>query len=134
MASDVKAAKEQHAVDVLCKPFSEGELVSTVKKAAEATSGFSGTVHGLDLAELLRLLHAAKRTVTVAIDRGGEDRGAVHLENGELIHAEAPGAVGREALGALLRRRKGVIESLPLEPQSRRSLEGSFEELLRGAP
>lgn len=108
-ARDFQAALAHGAVSVLCKPFTPRELRHAIEQAVECGSGFHGTIHGLTLIDVLQMFHLGRRSITVLV--GGQAQGSIHLENGEIIHAESGTLWGEEALGALLNSPSGSMQT-----------------------
>jgi len=77
---------------------------------------FEGTLEVLDLATLLRLVRAGKRTGALVVQRSGET-GVVFWRDGEIVGAALGAKEGREALRRLFQWNKGYFKFSPrLEP------------------
>lgn len=126
-ARDHQTAIELGAVRVLCKPFTSTELLQAIQQAVDCETGFRGSVHGLSLVDLLQMFHYARRSITIRL--AGVERGAIHLEDGEIVHAEQGPARGEKALRVLLAHPSGSILTEPLESRER-SITRSFQSLL----
>ncbi|HJL14809.1 MAG TPA: response regulator [Sandaracinaceae bacterium LLY-WYZ-13_1] len=132
-AADHDRATELGAVRVLCKPFTPVELREAIAQAVECESGFRGSVHGLSLVDLLQMFHFGQRSVTLAVG-GAATAGRIHLQAGEVVHAEAGERRGEEALRALLAAGTGSLRTGPPEgcPRTiRRPFDSLLLELLR---
>jgi CheY-like chemotaxis protein len=108
-ARDVQVALQQGAVTVLCKPFTADELRAAIQQAAECGTGFHGTFHGISLIDMLQMLHLARRSLKVTMS--GAVSGAIHLQEGEIVHAEAGARRGEEAFRALLAEPAGSLQT-----------------------
>jgi hypothetical protein len=108
-ARDVQVALQQGAVTVLCKPFTADELRAAIQQAAECGTGFHGTFHGISLIDMLQMLHLARRSLKVTMS--GAVSGAIHLQDGEIVHAEAGARQGEEAFRALLAEPAGSLQT-----------------------
>lgn len=113
-ARDSERALDLGAVRVLCKPFDSSEMLQAVERAAECSSGFCGTVHGLSLIDMLQMFHYAQRSVTLRV-LGGVFT-AVHLRRGEIVHATHGAMQGEEALERILMLPAGSLQTSCLEP------------------
>jgi CheY-like chemotaxis protein len=111
-AQDYKAALERGAVDVLTKPVTVPDLFNAVRKAAECGDGFTASIHGLPLLDLLQVLHRGQRSLVVRIGPSGA---AIFVYNGEIVHAVRGQQTGREALLALLSTPFGTLSTTPFE-------------------
>lgn len=112
-ARDSERAKDLGAVRVLCKPFETNELLRAVERAAESAQGFVGSVHGLSLIDMLQMFHYAQRSVSVQV-LGGTPA-AIHLENGQIIHATYGELRAEAALSQILTLPVGSLHTSPLE-------------------
>lgn len=111
-ARDSERAKELGAVRVLCKPFETSEMLLAVERAVESTRGFIGSVHGLSLIDMLQMFHYAQRSLSMHLT--GAVPAAVHLRNGQIIHATIGTAQGEEALSQILTLPAGALQTSPL--------------------
>lgn len=127
-ARDHQTATADGAVTVLCKPFTPGELLQAIRQAVESGTGFRGSVHGLSLVDLLQMFHYGRRSVRV--DIGAPQRGQIHVQDGEVIHAELGDLEGTEALRALLASGVGALSTSPLMEAPERTIDAPFSALL----
>tara|TARA_B100001750_G_scaffold213108_1_gene195387 strand:+ start:3132 stop:4451 length:1320 start_codon:yes stop_codon:yes gene_type:complete len=126
-ARDHQLATRLGAVTVLSKPFTPGELRDAVQRAAESQQGFRGSLHGLSLFDLLQMYHLGRRSVTVTL--GGVHRASLHVQQGEIIHAEYDDKKGERALAKILQSESGSVETSPLKKVPR-TIERPFSGLL----
>jgi CheY-like chemotaxis protein len=127
-ARDVQVALQQGAVTVLCKPFTADELRAAIQQAAECGTGFHGTFHGISLIDMLQMLHLARRSLKVTMS--GALSGAIHLHEGEIIHADAGGLQGEEAFRALLAEPAGSLQTAAAADGVERTITRSFHTIL----
>jgi CheY-like chemotaxis protein len=127
-AADHDRATELGAVRVLCKPFTPAELREAIAQAVECESGFRGSVHGLSLVDLLQMFHFGQRSVTVSVTSPSRS-GRIHMQAGQVVHAEAGELSGEEALSELLDAGSGSVRTGPAE-SCPRTIERAFDSLL----
>jgi CheY-like chemotaxis protein len=111
-ARDSERAKELGAVRVLCKPFETSDMLQAVERAVESARGFLGSVHGLSLIDMLQMFHYAQRSVSVQV-LGGLPA-AIHLRNGQIVHASYGAMSGEGALSEILTVPAGSLQTSPL--------------------
>lgn len=131
-ARDHQLATRLGAVSVLTKPFTPFELRQAIRHALESREGFRGSIHGLSLLDMLQMFHLSRRSVSLII--GGLERHEVHVEKGEIIHAESGEAQGEEALAKILQSESGSVETSPLQQVSKtidRPFSGLVLDLIR---
>jgi CheY-like chemotaxis protein len=119
MSADATARESQRALDlgavrVLCKPFETDEMLSAVESAAQYAGGFWASVHGLLLVDTLQMFHLARRSLSVHF-LGGV-RAALHMRDGQLVHAEHGELCGEPALATILKMPAGALRTGALEP------------------
>ncbi|MET0553183.1 MAG: response regulator [Vicinamibacteria bacterium] len=127
-ARDVQVALQQGAVTVLCKPFTADELHAAIQQAAECGTGFHGTFHGISLIDMLQMLHLARRSLKVTMT--GAVSGAIHLLEGEIVHAEAGPRRGEEAFRALLGEPAGSLQTAAATEGVERTITRDFQTIL----
>jgi DNA-binding response OmpR family regulator len=118
MSADATARESQRALDrgavrVLCKPFEVEEMLYAVERAAEYSGGFWASVHGLSLVDTLQMLHLARRSLSVRF-LGGTNA-ALHMRDGQLVHAEYGELHGEAALATILKMPAGALQTFALE-------------------
>lgn len=126
-ARDHQVATDMGAVRVLCKPFNSTELVQAIQQAVDCGTGFRGSVHGLSLVDLLQMFHFARRSISIRL--GAPVQGSIHIEAGEVVHAEHGSEVGERALRALLSAPSGAITTHP-RVEVPRTVTRTFQSLL----
>lgn len=126
-ARDQQLATRMGAVSVLNKPFTLHELREAIRHALESREGFRGSIHGLSLFDMLQMFHLGRRSVSLTF--GGLSNEAVHIENGEIVHAVHGDHEGEEALAEILQADSGSMETSPLKSDER-SIHKPFSSLL----
>ncbi|MEZ4228619.1 MAG: response regulator [Polyangiaceae bacterium] len=126
-ARDHQKAVELGAVRVLCKPFGSRELLDAIQQAIDCATGFRGSVHGLSLIDMLQMFHYGRRSITLRVD--DSIPGAIHIEDGEIVHAEHGNRTGEEALKAILALPTGSLSTGAFQSGST-TIERSFQSLL----
>jgi CheY-like chemotaxis protein len=124
-AEEYKSAISRGAVDVLSLPVDADQLETSIRRALESTGGFHGSLHGLDLLDILQMLNRARRSTIVCIGEKAE----VMLREGEIVHASCPGFAGRPALRQILMAKSGSIDTRPYEDCAQ-TIEQRFDGLL----
>ena len=127
-ARDVQVALAQGAVTVLCKPFTPDELRGAIQQAAECGTGFHGTFHGISLVDMLQMLHLARRSLKVSVS--GAVSGSIHLQDGEVVHAEAGDHRGEPAFRILLGEPAGSLQTAAAVEGVERTITRDFETFL----
>jgi hypothetical protein len=89
--------------------------------------GFLASLHGLSLIDTLQMLHQSRRSLTLRVM--AETPGALHMRDGELVHAEHGERYGEAALGAILRMPAGSLQTSAPEPVGP-TIFREFQELL----
>jgi DNA-binding response OmpR family regulator len=75
----------------------------------------------------LKCLSSATLALQFTAPQGG---GKIYFESGEIVHAEAPGQTGEQAIETILRWRGGKIAELPEERAQHRTIMVSWQGLL----
>jgi CheY-like chemotaxis protein len=126
-ARDSQRALDLGAVRVLSKPFDSQEMLHAVECAAECAGGFMGSVHGMSLVDMLQMFHYGRRSLSVRV-LGGVPA-AVHMRDGQIVHAEYGAEQGDAALALILRMPAGSLRTSSLEAV-KPSIRRDFQELL----
>ena len=118
MSANATARESQRALDlgavrVLGKPFGVDELLRAVERAAEYSGGFCASVHGISLVDTLQMFHYSRRSISVRLL--GAAGAAIHLRDGQLVHAEHGLLRGEEALATILKMPAGSLQTSALE-------------------
>ena len=113
-AEDYKRVIRLGAVELLTKPFSVETLITALGTASDSGHGFRGSLHGIELVDVLQLLHVERRSVSVQIG----ERGRIYMQDGEIVDATLGPHQGEAALGRLLSANSGLIQTGRLEDRA----------------
>jgi CheY-like chemotaxis protein len=91
-------------------------------------SGFRG-VQSKSLMDIVQMECLSQASTVLRITHGALT-GRIWISNGELVHAEAEGAVGEPAFRRILQWKSGTFESLPPEPDHDRTINKPINALL----
>lgn len=127
-ARDYQRAIELGAVRVLCKPFTSTELNQAIEHARDCTHGYSGSIHGLSLIDVLQLYQFGRKSVAIRVV--GELGGQILLRDGAFVHAQRGDLVGEPALVSLLATPSGVLRSETLPPTYMTTIERPAQAVL----
>lgn len=94
------------------KPVDLEELRQNLLKTAAEETGWSASVHGLDLFDLTQLFVLVRKTRTIAV-RTGNRSGILVFDGGELRHASTDTSQGPEAYYEMVRWEGGTFGDLP---------------------
>lgn len=81
------------------------------ERGATPEIGFSGFVHGFGLVDLLQIFHYSRRSLALHI----EPNSAIHIREGEIVHATSGRIEGDLAITSLLARAGGRIRTAEAE-------------------
>lgn len=118
MSAHATARESQRALDlgvaqVLSKPFDKGELLQAVDSAAQSAGGFTASLHGISIVDMLQMFHYSRRSLTLRVL--GDVPAAIHMREGELVHAEYGERRGEDAVLAILKMPAGAVRTSVLE-------------------
>ncbi len=116
-----------NGASVLQMPYQSEDLLRVVAEAAATASGFDAHLSGVNLIDMLQLLHFSQRTATVQVD--GAQSGRVYFERGEIVHATLDQETGIHVLPKLLRVTSGAIRMESVRT-SERTIQAPFQMLL----
>ncbi len=138
-ASTVKAL-ELGADDYLTKPpdleLLTAKVKGIVRKARDrkpsqpAADGVSGSLSELDLADLLQVLGASRRTVRVQVAGGEGQSGELILDKGRLVHAVCGALRGAEAFFEIFCWHRGRFTLRAIDSAHERTIDVALEFLL----
>ncbi|WP_181197851.1 DUF4388 domain-containing protein [Enhygromyxa salina] len=123
---DVAAGVE--ATAIIPSPCESGTLLR-VLKAQERKVSFAGRCEGVETSELLRLHAIAGSNGILHLAAEGRS-GAIHLEDGQPIHAHCEGHLGVDAVRELLRWRGGKATWIAGRSAAARTIVGRIQGLL----
>lgn len=96
-------------VRVLSSTYTQGELMDAVRDAASTPSGLVATLTGVNLIDVLQLLHFGQRTVLLRIT--GASEGRLYFDKGEVVHATYGRDVGAQAVRRILQLKSGRVST-----------------------
>lgn len=94
----------------------------------EAQAGFRG-VQSKSLVDIIQLECLSQSSCMLKITNGPSE-GRIHIQNGEVVDAEAPGLNAESAFQRILAWKTGTFESLPADPSRTRTIFTSYQGLL----
>jgi len=135
-----KAECMKSGADVyLQKPLSIEEMQSVFatlnelsKWRSEANTGFRGVMRQISLSELIQMECLNKNSSVLEVSSGTR-RGQVFIREGRIVHAQAPGHKGQNALNYFLSLKGGEFNLKPFFEPPETTIEGSWEGLLMEA-
>jgi hypothetical protein len=100
--------------------------MSSDQAVSSPALGISARMHGLALSDILHMYHLGRSTVVLLLE--GPVRGAIRLQDGEVIDARSGAFDGVRALSRLLSATEGWLETRPVTSEpARRSISASFQ-------
>lgn len=100
-----------------------------IESSPPSSSGFAGRLDGATVADLVQLECAAGRTRAIKVQSQGRT-GYLCFEQGQLVHAIAPGAVGDAAVLQILGWQEGAFEPARVRWPATASVRSSWQHLL----
>ncbi len=97
-------------LNFLEKPYDVDELRQAVAAALADDRGFTGTLRGIELADMIQLHCLSCNTAALKVDCDGET-GMIFFDNGEIVHAMLGELSGEEAFFRIMSFPGGSIES-----------------------
>lgn len=120
------------------KPVKPAELIAQIRAALDAeTAGrvdedFSATLRNVTPMDILQFKCLAGDTTVIEF-RSGPHSGVIHLERGEIVHAQAGGVKGTKAVNQIISWKRGKVVELPVSPNAERTINCSWQTLLMDA-
>lgn len=99
------------------------------QQSTTATGGFNGPIGSMPLVDLLQFWSLNQFSGLVTVASQGR-AGRIYFVQGEIVHAEAEGATGEEALRVLLGWRDGSFEPIPNTTTLERTITKRLSHLL----
>jgi len=125
------SATSAGALRYMEKPLDLGELHKVLLEAGQSSTGWSGTVGGLDIFDVTQLLAMSGRSMAVRVTFG-ERSGTLMFRQGRLAHASAGDLEGEEAFFEMARWSGGTFEEMsrPTAGSLPQNVEMPFSQLM----
>ncbi len=109
-SSDIqKEANKRGSLYYIEKPFEIADIRKLILDILWKKSGFEGKVFDLQLTDVIQLNCLGRVTAALKVSKG-KQRGVIYFNDGEIVHAECDGQIGKEALYSMLRWREGEFD------------------------
>ncbi len=129
-SSDIqKEANKRGSLYYIEKPFEITDIRKLVLDILWKKSGFEGKVFDLQLSDVIQLNCLGRVTAALKVTKGKET-GLIYFNEGEIVHAECAGQIGKEALFAILRWREGKFDHERGKTPPQQSISQNWEHLL----
>ncbi|GCE06261.1 response regulator [Dictyobacter aurantiacus] len=116
MASSRMQALESGAVSYFEKPLDLRLLKEELRRLLQPT-GFSASLDSFDLLDVIQMVNMSRKSITLLVNTGLEERGILRFQNGELIWAEYGLLRAEEAFFALAAHKNGTVIHQPWNEQ-----------------
>ena len=124
----VEQVDKGSALRFLPKPFELSELVGCVRMALEHQE-FSGNADGITFLDILQILHMGKKSAALIL-RVDDRVGHIHMEDGEIVHADCGEQEGVEAFNTLVEWQAPAFKVRADPPKAPHTISASFGFLL----
>lgn len=120
------------------KPVKPAELIAQMRAALGAEHAgrvneeFNATLRNVTPMDILQFKCLAGDTTVIEF-RSGSFVGTIHMERGEIVHAQTGGLKGTKALTTIMAWRRGKVVELPVPVNGERSIHCSWQTLLMDA-
>jgi len=104
-----KEANKRGSLYYVEKPFEIADIRKLILDILWKRKGFEGKVFDLQLTDVIQLNCLCRVTAALKVDRG-DQKGLIYFSDGEIVHAECNGEVGKRALFNILRWREGKFD------------------------
>ncbi|GAC1497684.1 MAG: hypothetical protein NVS2B12_02500 [Ktedonobacteraceae bacterium] len=105
-------ALEGGAVSYLEEPLDFRVLKEELRRLLQQT-GFSASLDSFDLLDVIQIITMSRKSITLLVNTGLEERGVLRFQNGELVWAEYGILRGEEAFFALAAHKNGTVVQQP---------------------
>ncbi|GLV59442.1 hypothetical protein KDH_62690 [Dictyobacter sp. S3.2.2.5] len=109
-------ALESGAVSYFEKPLDLRLLKEELRRLLQPT-GFSASLDSFDLLDVIQMVNMSRKSITLLVNTGLEERGILRFQNGELIWAEYGVLRAEEAFFALAAHKNGTVIHQPWNEQ-----------------
>jgi len=129
-SSDIqKEANKRGSLYYIEKPFEIADIRKLILDILWKKRGFEGKVFDLQLTDVIQLNCLCRVTAALKVSR--EDRrGVIYFSDGEIVHAECDGQVGKAALYTMLGWREGKFDHERGRTPPQRTISENWEHLL----
>ena len=125
------------AIHFLEKPLAQWDFVDLVERlmrpAAAASEKFEGTLRDLQFTDIIQLKCMSGATSVVEFTGPNGEKARVFFENGQVLHATAPGRQGMTAFNEIVRWKGGTISEVTGAGPSPKTIEMDWQHLLMEA-
>ena len=104
-----KEANKRGSLYYIEKPFEIADIRKVILDILWKRRGFEGKVFDLQLTDVIQLNCLCKVTAALKVEKG-DQRGVIYFSDGEIVHAECDGQVGKDALFNILSWREGRFD------------------------
>lgn len=109
-SSDVqKEANKRGSLYYIEKPFEIADIRRMILDILWKKKGFEGNVFDLQLTDVIQLNCLCRITAALRVDKG-DQQGVIYFNDGDIVHAECEGQVGKEALFTILSWHEGKFD------------------------
>jgi DNA-binding response OmpR family regulator/predicted regulator of Ras-like GTPase activity (Roadblock/LC7/MglB family) len=109
-SSDIqREANKRGSLYYIEKPFEIADIRKLILDILWKKSGFEGKVFDLQLTDVIQLNCLGRVTAALKITKG-QETGVIYFSDGEIVHAECDGRVGKDALFTILKWREGRFD------------------------
>ncbi|MBW2058352.1 MAG: response regulator [Deltaproteobacteria bacterium] len=129
-SSDIqKEANKRGSLYYIEKPFEIVDIRKLILDILWKKRGFEGNVFDLQLTDIIQLNCLCRITAALKVKRG-EQEGVIYFSDGEIVHAECDGQIGKEALHRILKWREGKFDHERAITPPQQTIFQSWEHLL----
>ena len=130
---DEETNADEGGLDVLQKPFPLPELEKRVKALLGTGSGeelFEGTLKNLTITDVIQVKCTSAATTVLAFSTQKGESGRIYIRRGEIIHAEANGDSGVEAVNRIITWKRGSFDEFPLDDSTPHTIRQSWQNVI----
>lgn len=129
-SSDIqKEANRRGSLYYIEKPFEITDIRKLILEILWKKRGFEGNVFDLQLTDIIQLNCLCRITAALKVNRGAQ-RGVIYFSDGEIVHAECDGQIGKDALYTILRWREGKFDHERGTTPPQQTISQNWEHLL----
>lgn len=129
-SSDIqKEANKRGSLYYIEKPFEIADIRKLILDILWKKRGFEGNVFGLQLTDIIQLNCLCRVTAALKVNKGDQE-GVIYFSDGEIVHAECGGRMGKDALYTILRWHEGRFDHERGTTPPQQTISQSWEHLL----